>query len=297
METKTVSAGDIRMCYAEQGDGYPVVMVHGIPTSPALWRHVIPLVPEGRCIAWEMVGYGSSRVQGRGRDISVAKQAEYLATFLDEIGVKRALFAGHDLGGGVVQVLAVRRPDLCAGLMLTNSICYDSWPIPSVKALQKTSGLVRRLPPAALIPILKNLFSRGHDNSEQAQEAMRVHWPMYDNRFGPDAFVRQIESLDVHDTLAISGRLRHIGVPTRVVWGEADQFQKIEYGERLAREMKATLHTIPGGKHFTPEDHPDVIANSIRELITEVTSERHIQGEQQWQPRVPTFMTTSQPDF
>ncbi|UVW28775.1 alpha/beta fold hydrolase [Massilia sp. H6] len=265
---QTVVVDDLRMTWTEQGTGFPVILVHGIPTSPALWRHVMPRLPQARCIAWEMVGYGSSRVQGRGRDISIAKQADYLARFLDTIGITRAVFAGHDLGGGVVQILAVRRPDLCAGLMLTNAIGYDSWPIPSVKAISAAGGLVRRLPAAALKPILGSMFARGHTSTEAAEEALRVHWPMYSSRFGPDAFVRQVQSLDVHDTLAIEQQLRELAVPARIVWGDADQFQKIEYGERFARDLKAPLYRIPGGKHFTPEDSPGVIADAIGELLT-----------------------------
>lgn len=268
---KTIIAQDIRMVWFESGAGVPVVLVHGIPTSPALWRHVIPRLPGVRSIAWEMVGYGSSRVQGRGRDISVGKQADYLAAFLDELGISRAVLAGHDLGGGVVQNLAVRRPDLCAGLMLTNAIAYDSWPIPSVKALGAAGGLVQHLPPAALKIILSMIFFRGHVSLEKAQEALRVHWPQYSSRFGPDAFVRQVRSLDVRDTLAICAQLRDLDVPARIVWGAADDFQKLEYGERLSRDLKAPLYTIPGGKHFTPEDYPDIIATAIRELAAEVS--------------------------
>lgn len=272
MQSRTRDINGIRMTWMEQGEGFPVVLVHGIPTSPALWRHVVPLLPDTRCIAWEMVGYGTSRVQGRGRDISVAKQAEYLAAFLDAMGIPRAVLAGHDLGGGVVQILAVRRPELCAGLMLTNAIGYDSWPIPSVKALQKVSGFVRRLPPLALEPVLMTLMLRGHETWAQAKEALHMHWPHYASRFGPDAFARQVESLDVRDTIAVSERLRQLAVPARIVWGVADQFQKVEYGERFARDLGAPLVRIPGGKHFTPEDHPDVVANAIRELICEASS-------------------------
>lgn len=279
MQPREIEVNGIRMAWIEQGEGFPVVLVHGIPTSPALWRRVLPRLPNARCIAWEMVGYGQSRVQGRGRDISVAKQAEYLAAFLDAIGVSRAVLAGHDLGGGVVQILAVRRPDLCAGLMLTNAIGYDSWPIPSVKALQATGGLVRRLPPAALEPVLMLLFMRGHETMTQAEEALRTHWPPYATRFGPEAFVRQVRSLDVRDTLAVADQLKTLRVPARIVWGAADPFQKIEYGERFARDLGAPLYRIPTGKHFTPEDHPEELASAIQELLDEAAPDTAPQGD------------------
>ncbi len=65
-------------------------------------------------MAWEMTGYGSSIPLGIGRDISVAAQAEHLVRWLDAMGIERAIFAGHDLGGGVVQIAAVRAPERCA---------------------------------------------------------------------------------------------------------------------------------------------------------------------------------------
>ena len=98
-----------------------------------------------RNLAWEMVGYGESIPEGRERDISVARQADYLLAWLMTLGIDRAVLAGHDLGGGVVQIAAVRQPAVCAGLFLTNAIGYDSWPIPSVKALRAMGALVERL--------------------------------------------------------------------------------------------------------------------------------------------------------
>jgi len=139
MESRTQAVGDIEMRWEEAGEGFPLVLIHGIPTCPALWRSVIPLINGARCLAWEMVGYGASIPQGRDRDISVRRQAGYLLSWMDAIGVERAVLAGHDLGGGVVQIAAVREPGRCAGMFLTNSIGYDSWPIPSVKTM-RTAG-------------------------------------------------------------------------------------------------------------------------------------------------------------
>lgn len=80
MESRTVEAEGIRMRWEEEGEGYPVVFIHGIPTSPRLWRHVISRIQGARSMAWEMVGYGASIEEGQNRDISVARQADYLAS-------------------------------------------------------------------------------------------------------------------------------------------------------------------------------------------------------------------------
>lgn len=264
------SVGGINMRWLEIGDGMPLVMVHGIPTSPTLWRYVMPLILNARCLAFEMVGYGESIAEGKERDISVRHQADYIAAWLQEIGIKQAVFAGHDLGGGVVQNIAVRYPTLCAGIFLTNAICYDSWPIPSVKALGAASPLVEKLPNPLAKQILRTLMLRGHDDASTAQAALDMHWRPYARNGGAKALTRQIRALDVKDTLSLEEELPKLNVPARLVWGAADQFQKVEYGERLARDLGAPLRWIEGGKHFTPEDHPAIIAEEINQLLDDV---------------------------
>lgn len=179
-----------------------MVFIYGIPTSPRLWRHVTPRVEVARSLAWEMVGYGDSITEGKGRDISAGRQAGYLAAWMRRVGLEGAVVCGHDIGSGVAQILAVRHPRLVRGLVLTNSVCYDSWPI---------MGATRYQPP---------------------------------------------------------GRRAH-AVPARVVWGAADRFQPIGYGYRLAYELGAALERVEGGRHFTPEDHPEPIARAVNSLLRE----------------------------
>lgn len=126
MENQETTVGGVPVRWLEHGSGRPVVLVHGIPTSPALWRHVMPLV-RGRCLAWERRGYGSSIPGGVGHDLSLSAQAGYLLEWLDTLDLpERPILVGHDLGGGVAQIAAVRAPDAFSGLVLTDAVCYDS---------------------------------------------------------------------------------------------------------------------------------------------------------------------------
>jgi len=272
VQSRTVTLTGTPVRWLEQGSGAPVVLVHGIPTSPALWRHVAPLLPDLRVLAFEMTGYGDSIPAGHGRDVSVSAQADRLNAWNEHLDIGPVTLVGHDLGGGVVHIAAVRRPDLCAGLMITNGIGYDSWPIPSVKMMRATAPVLSRLPAAALKPALGLLIARGHDDAARADESLAVHYRPYAEHGGGAAMARQVSALDVRDTLTVQDQLPTLGVPARVVWGAADQFQKIEYGERFARDLGTTVRRIEGGKHFTPEDHPDVVAEEIRSLAAEVSA-------------------------
>ena len=273
MESRFVEAGVARMRWEKSGEGAPVVLVHGIPTSPRLWRCVVPRV-RGRALAWEMIGYGASIREGWDRDISVARQAEYLADWMREVGLEAgAIVVGHDLGGGIAQIMAVRLPELVRGLVLTNAICYDSWPIPSVKLMRALGPWVKRLPePIMRVNLHAGLLLRGHDDRARAKESFAEHWPYYKAAGGAAALVRQARSLDVNGTLAVANQIPNLDMPARLVWGAADQFQKIGYAYRLAYELGAPIERVEGAKHFVPEDHPEEVAAAVNELLKQPAS-------------------------
>jgi pimeloyl-ACP methyl ester carboxylesterase len=272
VQAQQATVRGVPMRWTEVGEGFPVVLVHGIPTSPALWRHVLPQVRGGRCLAFEMVGYGNSIPSGRDRDISIARQADYLLGWLEQLGVERTVLVGHDLGGGVAQIAAVRAPGRCAGLVLANSIGYDSWPIPSVRALRAARPVTARLPMPAFKALVGSLLARGHDDPAVARESLAVHLEPYQRHGGAAALAWQVRWLRTADTLTVAERLRDLDVPARVVWGAADPFQKVPYGERLAWDLRTELWRIEGGRHFVPEDHPDRLAAAIHEVLEAATA-------------------------
>ena len=191
-----------------------------------------------------------------------------------EVGIESAFFVGHDLGGGVAQILAVRQPERVRGVVLMNSICYDSWPIPSVNAMGAMGPAVERLPNSVFRQVYSAFLYRGHDNRERARESIEEHWPYYERAGGAAAMIRQVRSLNVNDTLAVADQIPNLDVPARLIWGAADQFQKIGYGYRLAYELKAPIERIEDGKHFVPEDHPEQVATVINELLEQTVPDR-----------------------
>ncbi len=277
MQVHTATVDGITMRWEKEGaagaDGdVPVVFLHGIPTSPRLWRHVMPLVP-GRRLAWEMVGYGDSIPAGAGRDVSLSCQAEYLLAWLRAVDAWPAVLVGHDLGGGVAQIVAVREFTACAGLVLVNSVSYDSWPIGPVKALRAAGPLTRRLPGSVFRrTVFSPLMALGHDDRARARESLGAHWQPYARHGGAAAFLHQARALHAGDTLAVVPHLGQVKVPARVVWGAADPFQRLRYGERLARDLDAPLTTLDGARHFVPEDRPEAVAAAVEEVAVEASS-------------------------
>jgi haloalkane dehalogenase len=126
---------DLSMAYTDTGAGEPVVLLHGIPTWSYLFHDVVPLLePRCRVLAPDFLGHGYSDRRDRFDRSLVAQTAAVLA-LLDELGIERATFVGHDTGGGVALILGIEHPDRVARLVLANAVAYDSWPIDDMIAL------------------------------------------------------------------------------------------------------------------------------------------------------------------
>jgi pimeloyl-ACP methyl ester carboxylesterase len=252
----------------------PIVLLHGLPTNPRVWRYVIPRIPKDNafCLAWEQVGFGHSLAEGLGRDISIPKQAEYLHAWLRHQNITKAVFVAHDFGGGVLQYLIRDHPDLCAGMVLSDCVAYDNWPVSAVRTARSLSSLIELLPPAFLKPfIYAGLLNLGHNSKARREEATELYRQPYNSSIGPKAFAHQLRHFYSQDTMAVARDLPHLnlGVPVRVIWGEADPLGMAS-GERLAKDLGAPIKRIPGGRHFTPEDYPDVIAHAVRDVLDEL---------------------------
>ena len=79
------------MAYVEVGEGDPIVLLHGNPTSSYLWRNVLPhLQPRGRCIAPDLIGMGDSdKLPDSGRDsYRFVEHRRYLDALLEALDVQ-----------------------------------------------------------------------------------------------------------------------------------------------------------------------------------------------------------------
>lgn len=271
---RTARVNDIDMRWEEHGHPEAhdtVVFVHGLPTSPRRWRYVMAQVlrPGVRCLAWEMVGYGGSLRAGLTRNISVARQAEYLHFWLQHLGVGRAILVGHDVGGGVVQRVAALYPEVCAGLVLADSVAYDNWPVAPVATARKASGVIEKTPPKLVRrAVQRGLLALGEKDDPVRRTSARLHAAPYARPEGPAALAHQLRSLNNLDTLNIASRLPELRVPARVVWGE-DDLLSLDSGEQLAQDLRARLLCIAHARHFTPEDHPGTLARAVGQVLTE----------------------------
>ncbi len=137
---------DTTMHHTEVGDGAPVVLLHGNPTSSHAWRNVVPRLGHGvRALAPDLVGMGRS---GKP-DIPYrfADHARYLDAWFDALGLDEVVLVGHDWGGALAIDRAARHPDRVRGLAVMETIVrpltWDDFPNqarPRYEALRGPAG-------------------------------------------------------------------------------------------------------------------------------------------------------------
>ena len=123
-----VTLGDAQIAYYEDGDGTPLLLLHGCPFSSFIWRQVVPrLSSRYRCLAPDLLGLGDTETPP-GADWSLPAQAAMVVGFLDALGVDRAHVIGHDHGGAVAELLAAENPQRIDRLVISNAEAYATGP-------------------------------------------------------------------------------------------------------------------------------------------------------------------------
>ncbi len=267
-DARRATVDGIEIAYRRAGSGPPVVLLHGIPTSSRLWDGVgADLAVDHDVIAPDMVGFGES-AKPLDRDVSITAQAGYLAGLLDALGLDRIALVGHDIGGGAAQVFAVDHGERLAGLVLIDAVCFDSWPVPEMKAIRASAPLTSKLPPDWVTRALEVGLRREVANSE-AHDSLAASLRAWDGDADAlAAFFRNAEALDSRHTEAVAPRLGTIAVPTQIVWGANDRFQDPSYGERLRDAIPAAEYSTLDAGHFVPWEGPHEVAAEIRALVS-----------------------------
>lgn len=131
-EKKTIEVNGLEMACVDEGEGDPIVFLHGNPTSSYLWRNVMPhLADQGRIIAPDLIGMGdSAKLPNSGPDsYTFVEHRGYVDALLDKIGVEdRVTFVIHDWGSALGFDWANRHRDRVLGIAYMEAIVR---PIPS----------------------------------------------------------------------------------------------------------------------------------------------------------------------
>ena len=268
------------MAYVEVGEGDPIVLLHGNPTSSYLWRNVLPhLQSLGRCIAPDLIGMGDSDKlpeSGPG-SYRFVEHRRYVDALLNALNVReRVTFVVHDWGSALGFDWANRHRDAVKGIAYMEAIVrpqgWDHWDNlnarPILKALRSDAGEAMVLQENFFIEtILPKAILRTLSDEEMAQyrrpfaepgEGRRptLTWPREIPIEGEPADVTAIAT-------AYANWLATSDMPKLFV--KAEPGLLISGGANLdfARSLPAQTEMTVAGLHYVQEDSPNEIGQSI----------------------------------
>jgi 2-hydroxymuconate-semialdehyde hydrolase len=260
-------AGDI--AYLRKGQGPPLLLLHGIPSSSYLWRDVIdPLSTTFDVLAPDLLGFGDSDKR-LDADLSIAAQARYMVAFMESFGLHQAAVAGHDIGGGIAQLMAVDEPDRVARLILIDSIVDDNWPVADIARLKEPVW------DQIMVNIdLRDGFRKGLGaglaTEGRVTEELVDEWTRpFQDLGGRRAYLRAARALNNRDLTSQSKRIEEIETPTLILWGANDKFLESRWADTLKHKLRdSTVEIIDPGGHFLPLDRPEAVGEAITRFLT-----------------------------
>jgi pimeloyl-ACP methyl ester carboxylesterase len=249
------------------GHGPAVVLLHGQPGSHRDWRRVTKrLSRTHQVFAVDRPGYGDA---SRERAGGFADNADDLARLLDEHGIEQATVVGHSWGGGAALSFAQRHPDRVAALVLVAAAGTSD----AVGVGDAFLGLPVVGPVVAFsvfrwfAPRFSRLWVRLSGSRISPAHSAEMTEDIRTWRWRPTwrSFVAEQRAM-LRETAGVEEHLGDVRVPTTVVVGGRDKVVRASVGERLAAAIPgAQVRRVEDGGHLLPLEHPDVLAQAIRD--------------------------------
>lgn len=253
--------GTVLSCLAA-GDpqARPLLLLHGTFWS-RVWQPVLPALGEvARCLALDLPGFGASGGELDVEHATVPALAGTVLAAADVLGLDEFDLAGHDIGGGIAQHVAatsgrVRR------LVLMNSVMFDSWPVPAVERFRDPQ--VREATGVQEMLQARAVSTRGSVLRELGEEELADYLSPWRDPARVRSWTALAAAADPAYTMGLVPALQEAALPTRLVWGRDDDFQKIGYARRYVEEIPGSDLVEVEGKHIPTEDSPAAVAEAI----------------------------------
>lgn len=276
--SKFVDVLGSRMAYIDEGEGDPILLIHGNPTSKYLWRNIVPyLMPRGRVIAVDLIGMGESGKPDLA--YTYADHIRYLEGFITALDLRDITFVVHDWGSALGFDYASRHEENVKGLAFMEALLVPAFPYSSGTVSPRIADFLRTTRDPQTGPELilnQNFFvevllpsSVVRELTEAEMDAYRAPFPDPASRKPVLVWPNQIP-LDGEpaDVAAVVGRynawLTATGLPKLHVYASPGIINPPDVVAVLARRLKNYESVYVGqGLHFIQEDHPEAVGRAI----------------------------------
>lgn len=271
--------GDVRLHYAEEGEGPLVILLHGFPEFWFSWRFQIPALAAAgfRVVAPDMRGYNLSSRPSKVAAYDTDRLAADVRGLIRELGAERAHLAGHDWGAAVAWITAMNHPEVVERLAILN--------VPHPRRMLQGLRTPRQLAKSWYIlffqlpwlPELsaragrwwgwRRLFEREARPGAYTPEDIQRYVEAWSQPGAPRAMLNYYRAALRQSPRRAEARIHPVEAPTIVIWGQGD----IHLGAELAEPEHADVPNLervvrlPEASHWVHQDEPE----RVNELLAE----------------------------
>ena len=272
--------GGHRMHYVDEGDGEPVIMIHGNPSWSFYYRNLIGrLSGEFRSIAFDHIGCGlSDKPDEDEYDYIFRRRLDDLDAFLSEVVDEEELnLVMHDWGGMIGMAWAVRNPERVKSLVLLNTAAFH---LPESKRLPMSLWLARNTGLGAFLVKRFNAFSRGAVRfcvtDKMSDEVARGYRAPYEGRQDRIATLRFVQDIPLEPgdrgyelVSETEEKLSSLSDrPILIGWGHKDFVFDSHFLERWRQIYPdAEYVEYPDAGHYVLEDRSEELGGEIERFL------------------------------
>ena len=265
----------------ETGEGFPVFLMHGNPTSGFLYRKVVESLPldKVRVIMPTSLGLGfSSKIPASMH--TADNHIRWINKVLTELELTELVYAGQDWGGPIGMGALALSPNLLKGAVLLNTgfnAPTEEMDLSPAHAIVKTPVIGEMI-----IEVVFSIFERlkgvqGDPNSWTPEVAELYGKPVYDsgNYKAPLAMMRMVPDGPNHPSAPalrkIEEYVESLEIPAEIVWGMNDPILGKGLTVMTANFPDAPVTETPAG-HFLQEEVPVEIAEALLRVVSKINN-------------------------
>lgn len=267
-------AGDgLSLAVLDEGDGPPVLLLHGFPDSSRLWRHQVPALTGAglRVIAPDLRGFGESDRPEAVEDYRITRSVADMVAILDGLGIERVRLVGHDWGAGVAWALALIAPQRVERLVVLSVGHPHAVSRPTIEDREKAWYQLL----FQFIGVAEGLVSR--DDFRLLREFLRGDGDVehyVEDLARPGALTAALNwyraNLPPARELEPRRPFPPVTVPTLGVWSSRDHYLGEESMRRSGEHVSGPwrYERIDGASHWMVLDAPDRVNALLLDFLT-----------------------------
>jgi pimeloyl-ACP methyl ester carboxylesterase len=242
----------------DEGQGQPLLLIHGFPLDLTMWTDQAALAAELRLIRFDLPGFGAGPPAERF-DQSMAGYADAACAALDQVGVKRAAACGLSMGGYILFELWRRHPERISALVFADTRAEADTP----EGRQARLDGIAKLRGGRRQELLEGYLPKLLAPASLARPAIVERVRAMSSAASDAGIVAALQAM--HDRPDSTPVLATIRVPTLIVVGAEDALTPPAMARVIHRGVAGSkLVEIPGAGHLAPLENPEAFNRALR---------------------------------